>query len=1009
METNGKTKKKKVAVIGGGVAGLASAWHLLENASSSFEVQLFEAEERLGGHAHTVKIETNTTNNTDSNADDNANNNNTIDVDIGFMVFNNDNYPNMVRWFEALQVEQEDSDMSLSVSLDHGNTVEWNSDGLNGLLAKRSQAMSPAFHRMVQDMLRFNSESLQLLQLPLDDPRRGVTIGQYLRDHCYSESFCSYYLLPMIAAIWSMSIEDVMQFPAEPLISFFCNHKLLQIFDRPQVRPYYSCTQQRHNFCYNFEFSHSLFSSYVQWKTVQGRSQSYTLKMKELLGDNAKVGTPIMSSKRLKDGTYELFTIGNKSVGVFDDLIFACHPPTASMILKGAQQQNDASSSSGGGVVTSELLDILSKIEYADNAVYIHSDPNLMPKRRRAWASWNCIGDSKLLSVTKLHSSKKGEAMEGADSGFGHTIQKDSALSNGHANGHSNGHANGMSGLEELEGKEGRMKAVFVTYWLNRLQNLKTDKDIFVSLNPHEKPDPALTHKRVTLAHPQFNASTLQARQHLKDTYQGKNGLWFCGAWADHGFHEDGCRSGFNVATKLTTIPLPWCADNQDKSVMVTPAPDLSKGKPATGIFNLLTRFYHNLTYDLPVWVCQKFIYSFLRGAIQQGQLNLKLNDGSLVSFGDGSDVAFDKHPVTLRIFDPWFFVKVALEYDLGLARSYMAGHFVVEPLSDPGQYDPAIRSPGERDETTVALGDPLGLLRFFLLVIWNRDNTATTHLPRKALKGHSYANAVTNATGLIISRIGSLFNYLRYKLVMDNSERGGSLKNIHAHYDISNDLFTTFLDKETLMYSSAIYDAVKAPAARSGVVFRGSLEEAQWRKLDTLLDRAQVQPGQTVLDIGFGWGGLSIHAAKKYGCKVTGITLSVEQKALAEERVKKEGLGDLITFEVVDYRIFARRKENLGRFDRVLCCEMIEAVGHEHLPEYFWAVEQVLKRDGILVMEAITTPEERYETYRRSTDFINTIIFPGGCAPSLHALVDAAYQGSSLTCLLYTSPSPRD
>jgi cyclopropane-fatty-acyl-phospholipid synthase len=128
------------------------------------------------------------------------------------------------------------------------------------------------------------------------------------------------------------------------------------------------------------------------------------------------------------------------------------------------------------------------------------------------------------------------------------------------------------------------------------------------------------------------------------------------------------------------------------------------------------------------------------------------------------------------------------------------------------------------------------------------------------------------------------------------------------------------------------------------------------------------------MLDIGFGWGGLSLHAAKKYGCQVTGITLSVEQKALADARVKKEGLEDLITFEVIDYRTFARRPENQGKFDRVLSCEMIEAVGHEHLSEFFWVVEQVLSHDGILVMEAITTPEQRYETYRRSTDFINTV-----------------------------------
>jgi cyclopropane-fatty-acyl-phospholipid synthase len=203
-------------------------------------------------------------------------------------------------------------------------------------------------------------------------------------------------------------------------------------------------------------------------------------------------------------------------------------------------------------------------------------------------------------------------------------------------------------------------------------------------------------------------------------------------------------------------------------------------------------------------------------------------------------------------------------------------------------------------------------------------------------------------------------------------------------------------------MYSSGIFDAVATPpnivGQTSGLVFKGSLEEAQWRKLDTLLDRAQIQPGQTLLDIGFGWGGLSLYAAKKYGCRVTGITLSVEQKALADERVHKEGLGYLIDFEVVDYRTFARRTSNQGKFDRVVSCEMIEAVGHEHLGEFFWAVEQVLAYDGVLVMEAITTPEARYETYIRSTDFINTVIFPGGVCPSLHALVDASYKWSTLT-----------
>jgi len=695
---------------------------------------------------------------------------------------------------------------------------------------------------------------------------------------------------------------------------------------------------------------------------------------------------------------YELFSAQDKndtpkSVGVFDEVIFACHTDTATSILRrtasGMDQKDDDS--------LLEFLDIirqLEKIEYADNVIYLHSDPKLMPKRKRAWASWNCLGDSQKIESAFGKSNGKNSdsdsgtkhtgAFEGAESAFGNTLDSTKKTS------------------EQLEGIEGRMKAVYVTYWLNQLQNLNTDQDIFVSLNPHEPPKSSLTHKRTHLAHPQFTPATMEARKIIMENQQGNNGLWFCGAWQGYGFHEDGCRSGFEVATKLSGIPLPWAQTENalsenalsENALMVLPPPNLAASSVRRSIRGW---FSEKLFHDLPLALCKRFLLFFLKAAVQQGKLRLRFNDGTLMEFGDGTPCGLgDASPVTLRVFDEWLFVKIAWEFDLGLARSYMAGHFVVEPLEKVSDYNPVLRPANAADETTRACGDPVGLTRLLLLLIGNRDRVAT-HIPNTSSRGYSGANPV-NAGPYIISKIGSFLNFLRYRLTMDNSEKGGSLKNIHAHYDLSNDLFTSFLDKETLMYSSAIYDAVRAPAPQKGLVFRGTLEQAQWRKLDTLLDRAQVQPGQEVLDIGFGWGGLSLHAAKKYGCKVTGITLSVEQKALAMGRVRKEGLEDLINFEVIDYRTFARKKENLGRFDRVLSCEMIEAVGHDHLTEFYWAVEQVLAPDGILVMEAITTTEERYENYLRSTDFINTIIFPGSCCPCLHALVDAAYKGSRLT-----------
>jgi cyclopropane-fatty-acyl-phospholipid synthase len=724
-------------------------------------------------------------------------------------------------------------------------------------------------------------------------------------------------------------------------------------------------------------------SFFVQWKTVAGRSQTYTTKVQEILGKKAHTSTPIVSMVRTyEDGrpTYELFTTDSKSVGVFDDVIFACHTDTAAKILKTCSTDE---------LEDQSLIKNVSQIEYADNVIYVHSDPNLMPARRRAWASWNCLGNSHMIKGVyqpfSQNAQKKREAFEGAESGFGNKANKVQFTDEGEG-------AGGTTDDSHLEGKHGRMKAVYVTYWLNRLQNLDTDQDIFVSLNPHERPDPSLTHFRTYLAHPQFTPATLQARKELAEDFQGKNGLWFCGAWQGYGFHEDGCRAGFEVATALSGVPLPWA----DQKLKVLPPPDLSLAAAKPGLLaGSLSTLYKKLTHDVPIAVCKRFMMYFLQMAVKQGRLQLRMNDGTLYKFGDGSPCGCDDSPVTLRVFDEWLFVKIAWEYDLGLARSYMAGHFVVEPLHDPKHYNQVLRPAGERDETSLVVGDPVGLTRLLLLLIGNRD-LVSGHAPSRSSKGYSGSNAIN--AGLMLSKVGSFLNFIRYRLTMDNSERGGSLKNIHAHYDLSNDLFTSFLDKETLMYSSAIYDAVKAPAPQQGLVFRGTLEEAQWRKLDTLLDRAQVQPGQTVLDIGFGWGGLSLHAARKYGCKVTGITLSVEQKDLATKRVKEEGLQDLITFEVIDYRTFARREENRGKFDRVLSCEMIEAVGHDHLVEFFWAVEQVLAPGGILVMEAITTTEERYENYLRSTDFINTIIFPGSCCPCLHALVDAAYRGSRLT-----------
>jgi cyclopropane-fatty-acyl-phospholipid synthase len=480
----------------------------------------------------------------------------------------------------------------------------------------------------------------------------------------------------------------------------------------------------------------------IQYKTVAGRSKQYTEKVFSILGDKAHVSSLITSVT--KSGCqYSLFKGEKKEcVGVFDDVVFACHAPTAVGLLQEGCQCDP------------ELLNHLGNIQYEDNAIYVHSDESLMPKRKAAWASWNCMGKSDEL---KTHISKKnttGEAMEGGDSGFGNKIDDTKV---------------------ELEGANGRMKAVYVTYHLNRLQSLDTNTNIMVSLNPHEKPDPKLVYAKRTLAHPQFSTQTLQAREAIAKDYQGKDGLWFCGAWQGYGFHEDGCRSGFEVATSISQIPLPWCAGG-DSSAMTCAPPNLVGLEKST----MIQKISHFVSYTLPVAICKKMVVGFLKGAVTKGSLRLKLNDGSIITMGDGNPCGCDDEPVTLRIFDNWFFVKIAMEYDLGLARSYMSGMFNVEPLHDTGAYDQIIRPKNSRNESNVVLGDPVGLTRLFHLFIGNRDMEEAMK-PKRSNK--IYSGAFANASGLLVAKAGALLNFVKYRLTMDNSEKGGSLKNIHAHY----------------------------------------------------------------------------------------------------------------------------------------------------------------------------------------------------------------------------------
>lgn len=206
-----------------------------------------------------------------------------------------------------------------------------------------------------------------------------------------------------------------------------------------------------------------------------------------------------------------------------------------------------------------------------------------------------------------------------------------------------------------------------------------------------------------------------------------------------------------------------------------------------------------------------------------------------------------------------------------------------------------------------------------------------------------------------------------------------GSRKNISAHYDLGNDLFSLFLDP-TMMYSSAIYPTEET-----------SLDQAAVHKLDVICRKLDLQPDDQVVEIGTGWGGFAIHAAKHYGCHVTTTTISREQLEMARDRVHAEGLEDRITLLFDDYRDLE------GQFDKLVSIEMIEAVGPEFLESYLQQIGALLKPDGLALIQAINMPEQRYARALKNVDFIQRFIFPGSFIPSFGAILDAMRTGSDL------------
>lgn len=316
----------RIAVIGSGIAGLGAAYRLSRQFGGD-AVTVFEKDHRLGGHAATVDIDYHGAR---------------IAVDTGFIVFNTLNYPLLTALFAELGVETHRSDMGFSLSLD-GGKFEWSGQEQNvvsSFFAQRANLLKPRLWRMLGDMRRFSREAVE-------DRAAGRlgdrTLGAYLAEKSFSRELIEDYVLPMGAAIWSMSAKAVLDFPAASFIAFFDNHRLLH-WNRPA------------------------------WRTVSGGSRAYVRKLAAAAGFQTRTGEGIASLKRLPRGVELVTDKGHHAV--FDAVVVATHSDQALALLADANDGERA---------------LLGHVRYAENEVILHRDPRLMPRRKRAWAAWNVL------------------------------------------------------------------------------------------------------------------------------------------------------------------------------------------------------------------------------------------------------------------------------------------------------------------------------------------------------------------------------------------------------------------------------------------------------------------------------------------------------------------------------------------------------------------------------------------------------------------------------------------
>jgi len=412
----------KIAVIGSGISGLSSAYYL----SKKHKVDLFEKEDRFGGHSYTIDVQ--------------YNEKNKIAVDIGFMVFNKITYPNLINFFLENNIDIEKTDMSFSVTVKNTN-IEYCGKGIQGIFSNKKNLFDIKFLKMFFEIINFykKCENLDLNKL-----QNKITLGEYLKEIKISDYFIDYHIIPMVSAIWSMPPYEASQMPLTFFISFFKNHGLFKLKNRPQ------------------------------WYTVANRSKIYVDKILASISGEYYKNYEIHKIIRDNNGV-KIFYGAENEFFYYDKVVLSTHADDALKILVDASK---------------EEKEVLSNFNYKKNIAVNHFDENAMPKNKKAWCAWN----------SSLNSNDKSQSS--------------------------------------------------VTYWLNQLQNLKIDRNIFLTINPFFEINQNLVFKKIEFTHPYYDEKALENQSNL-NSIQNKKNILFSGSYFGYGFHEDGIKSSLEMLRTL--------------------------------------------------------------------------------------------------------------------------------------------------------------------------------------------------------------------------------------------------------------------------------------------------------------------------------------------------------------------------------------------------------------------------------------------------------------------------